>query len=83
MRFQQNLADLFSPTLSKNYCTIFYVLAILQFILLALAVISFLFLFVDLKRNKYMIVPNLISIVTLTFLYFYNRLLYTMCDKAL
>ena len=79
----QNLADLFTPTLNKSYCSLFYFLSIVQFLFLVLAVIALVFSLGDFRKIKYVIINHLMSIVTLLFLYVYNRVLYSMCNKSM
>ena len=74
------LSSLFAP-LDRKYCEFFYILAILQFTLLAMGLVSLFFLLMDVKKNKMQIVTQLMSVATLAFMYFYNRLLYGMCVK--
>ena len=74
---------LFGPTLSRDYCFIFYILAVFQFIFIATAVLALVMLLGDLKKNKYLALAIIMSIVNMVFIYFYNRLLYTMCSKTL
>ena len=74
----QNILDtLFSP-LSKDYCSLFYYLTIGSFIVIILSIIMVL-MRASINKGK-TLVFDLITVVPLyTFLYFKNRLLYTMC----
>jgi len=83
MNVQQNLANLFAPTLSKKYCDLFYVITIVQFLFLALAVVALFFSLADFKKNKFVVTSQVLAIVTLLIQYIYNRVLYTMCSKSL
>jgi len=71
---------LFAP-LDRKYCEFFYILAILQFVLMAVSAVTLLFMLNDYKKHKMQMVSSITSIMTLGFMYFYNRLLYTMCVK--
>ncbi len=81
--FQQNLAQLFAPTLPRKYCQLFYVITVVQFLFLAIAVLALFFSLADLNKNKYVITSQLLAIVTLVIQYFFSRILYTMCSKSL
>ena len=83
MNFQQNLAHLFAPTLGRKYCDLFYVITVVQFLFLALAILALFFSLADIGKNKYVISSQLLAIVTLVIQYFYSRVLYTMCSKSL
>lgn len=72
--------QLFGP-LDRKYCEFFYLMSVLQFVLLAVSVGSFIFLLSDYKKNKMQLIMTTSHIFTLGFVYFYNRLLYTMCLK--
>ena len=83
MDVASSLGKLFAPTLDKRYCLIFYVISIAQFVLIVLSIIFLLLLLADIKKNQNVIVISIVSLINLTFLYFYNRVLYTMCDRSL
>ena len=42
-------------------------------------IVSLIFMFKDMKRNKYMIVNSIVVITMLGINYIYNRLLFNMC----
>jgi len=71
---------LFGP-LDRKYCEFFYIMAVVQFVLLVVSVGSLVFLLSDYKKNKLQLLMTTSHILTLGFVYFYNRLLYTMCLK--
>jgi hypothetical protein len=56
-------------------------MAVVQFVLLVVSVGSLVFLLSDYKKNKLQLLMTTSHILTLGFVYFYNRLLYTMCLK--
>jgi len=72
--------QLFGP-LDRKYCEFFYIMAVVQFVLLVVSVGSLVFLLSDYKKNKLQLLMTTSHILTLGFVYFYNRLLYTMCLK--
>jgi hypothetical protein len=78
MTFAQNFNSLFAP-MDKKYCDLFYGISIFYFFLMITAIVSLIFLFNDMKRNKYLIVNSVVIIATLGINYIYNRLLFNMC----
>ena len=78
MTFAQNFNSLFAP-MDKKYCDLFYGISIFYFFLMITAVVSLIFLFNDMKRNKYLIVNSVVIVATLGINYIYNRLLFNMC----
>lgn len=72
--------DLFTP-LSKEYCLYFYILSVLGFILMSIALIFGVFGLFSKNGTKNM--GKLFMVVSAYFiLYFQNRLLYSMCVNA-
>ena len=78
MTIAQNFNSLFAP-MDKKYCDLFYGISIFYFLLMITAIVSLIFLFKDLKRNKYLIVNSVVIVATLGINYIYNRLLFNMC----
>ena len=78
MSYTQDFNDLFSP-MDKKYCAVFHGVSMFYFLIMVIAVIHFIFLFKDIKRNKSVIFSSIIAILTLTINYIYNRLLFNMC----
>ena len=81
----QSFINTFFGPLDKKYCMYYFLLTIIFFILLVLAIgAEIIFLF---KRYKQLNSKTLISGLLLLFnaflAYFVNRLLYTMCSKSL
>jgi hypothetical protein len=74
----QDFNNLFSP-MDKKYCELFYVISVIYFFVMISAIIHFLFLFKDIKRNKNLIFSSIIVIITVGINYIYNRLLFNMC----
>lgn len=68
---------LFSP-LSKEYCTFFYLMSVVMFVLLVMSMIGVVLIIS--KSKKKPDYPLLFSnVFTLALVYFQNRLLYSMC----
>ena len=78
MSFTQDFNSLFAP-MNKKYCDLFYGISVFYFFLMISSIISLIFLFKDIKRNKFLIVNSVVIIVMLGINYIYNRLLFNMC----
>jgi hypothetical protein len=78
MSIAQDFNSLFAP-MDKKYCDLFYGISIFYFFLMITATVSLIFLFKDMKRNKYLIVNSVVIVATLGINYIYNRLLFNMC----
>lgn len=81
MTFATDFNNLFGALPSK-YCDLFYGISVLYFILMIMAIVSLVFLFRDYKRNKYNIMPSVLTIVMLGVNYIYQRLLFNMCTRS-
>ena len=79
MSFVQEFNNLFSP-MDKKYCSLFHGISIFYFFMMVASLVSLIFLFKDVKRNKYLIVNSFIVVVMLGVNYIYNRLLFNMCN---
>lgn len=76
-------ASLFGP-LGKNYCSYFYYVSAFSFLLLIMAILSFIYMVLFSKvRSSFMMINGLTTIFTLFMGYFTNRLLYTMCQGSI
>lgn len=78
MSIAQDFNSLFAP-MDKKYCDLFYGISIFYFFLMITATVSLIFLFKDMKRNKFLIVNSVVIVATLGINYIYNRLLFNMC----
>lgn len=78
MTITQDFNSLFAP-MNKKYCDLFYGISVFYFFLMISSVISLIFMFKDIKRNKLLIVNSLVIIVMMGINYIYNRLLFNMC----
>jgi hypothetical protein len=78
MSLLKDFNNLFSP-MDKKYCDLFYGISIFYFVIMLIAVVHFIFLFQDIKRNRNIMFSTFIVILTLGINYIYNRLLFNMC----
>jgi hypothetical protein len=78
MSLTQDFNSLFAP-MDKKYCDLFYAISIYYFLLMIIALVSLIFMFGDMKRNKFIIVNTIVGISLLGINYVYNRLLFNMC----
>jgi len=78
MSLTQDFNSLFAP-MDKKYCDLFYGISIYYFFLMIIALVSLIFMFGDMKRNKFIIINTIVGISMLGINYIYNRLLFNMC----
>ena len=78
MSLVQDFNSLFSP-MNKKYCDLFYGISVFYFLMMIVSIVSLIFLFKDIKRNKYLIVNSAVVVAMLGINYIYNRLLFNMC----
>jgi putative flippase GtrA len=78
MSLIQDFNNLFSP-MDKKYCELFHAISVFYFLIMIMSIISLIFLFKDIKRNKYVILNSVIVVLMLGVNYIYNRLLFNMC----
>jgi putative flippase GtrA len=78
MSLIQDFNNLFSP-MDKKYCELFHAISVFYFLIMIMSLISLIFLFKDIKRNKYVILNSVIVVLMLGVNYIYNRLLFNMC----
>ena len=65
--------------MSKKYCDLFFYLSFINFFMMVGTIIGLLFMFRDVKRNKFLIINSVILIAVQSVNYIYNRLLFNMC----
>ena len=80
MSIVQDFNNLFSP-MDKKYCDLFYGISVFYFLMMIVSIVSLIFLFKDIKRNKYLILHSVVIVAMLGVNYIYNRLLFNMCTK--
>ena len=78
MSLVQDFNNLFSP-MNNKYCDLFYGIYVFYFLMMIVSIVSLIFLFKDIKRNKYLIVNSAVVVTMLGINYIYNRLLFNMC----
>jgi hypothetical protein len=78
MSLVQDFNNLFSP-MNKKYCDLFYGISVFYFLMMIVSIVSLIFLFRDIKRNKFLIVNSAVVVAMLGINYIYNRLLFNMC----
>ena len=78
MSLAQDFNSLFSP-MDKKYCDLFYAISVFYFLMMIVSLVSLIFLFKDMKRNKFVIVNSVVVVSMLGINYIYNRLLFNMC----
>ena len=78
MSLTEDFNSLFAP-MNKKYCDLFYGISIFYFLMMISSIVSLIFLFKDIKRNKFLIVNSVVIIAMLGINYIYNRLLFNMC----
>lgn len=80
MSLTQEFNNLFAP-MDKKYCELFHGISVFYFLIMILAIFNFIFLFKDIKRNKYLMINSIVVVLMLGINYIYNRLLFNMCNK--
>jgi len=78
----KTLDALFGP-LNKKYCSWFYILSVLGFVFLVIAIALTLFIGISKRKGIDFYVQMLIGSLAYVIFYFQNRLLYTMCVSAI
>ena len=80
---QQNTINALFGPLPKDYCLYFYILTVLNFIVLIIFIVSSLYIgFTEKKKLEYFI--QALSLAMIYFVvYFQNRLMSTICYSAL
>jgi hypothetical protein len=78
------MQDFFGP-LGKENCTYFYFFSIAGFIVMIMFILFTLMILLRFhkKVNPHVLMNLIVMIINSFFLYFSNRLLYTMCMKSL
>jgi len=79
-----NFPSSFFTPLGKDYCVYFYFIAIIALITIVVKIINMLYhLFSKKGLDGYVIMSDLIVLITLILSYFVNHLLYSMCVGSL
>lgn len=70
--------EIFFSPLTKEYCAYFYVITVIVFVVLILAMFaSLMIMFKGKGKKNYILLAS--NVFTLALVYFQNRLLYSMC----
>jgi hypothetical protein len=80
MSLTTDFNNLFAP-MDEKYCSLFHAISVFYFLIMILAIFNFVFLFRDIKRNKYLMINSIVVVLMLGINYIYNRLLFNMCKK--
>jgi hypothetical protein len=78
----KTLDALFGP-LNKKYCLWFYILSIVGFVFLVLAIALTLFIGISKRKGIDFYIQMLIGSLAYGIFYFQNRLLYSMCSNTM
>jgi hypothetical protein len=78
----KTLDALFGP-LNKKYCLWFYILSVLGFVFLVIALALTLFIGISKRKGIDFYIQMLIGSLAYVIFYFQNRLLYSMCISAI
>ena len=73
--------SLYGP-LNKEYCIYFYILSVIGFVVLVIAILSTIFIGITKKKDTKFYMEMLMICITYGILYFHNRLLFTMCNGS-
>lgn len=68
--------------LNKKYCVYFYVLSVIGFVLLIIAILSTIFIGLTKKKDSTFYWEMLMICITYGIIYFHNRLLFSMCNNS-
>ena len=78
-----DISELFAPFKNQDLCLWFYFLSIAGFVLLVFAIISGIYFGITQKKNASFYMSILFVSTWYLIFYFQNRLLYSMCMKAI
>lgn len=76
----ESFNDFFSP-LGKEYCTYFYVLSVLGFVIFWVLLISGLYMGISQKKGSSFYFKIIMMSLSYAIIYFQNRLLHSMCVR--
>lgn len=68
--------------LNSQYCIYFYILSVIGFVLLVIAVLSTIFIGITKKKNSKFYMEMLMICISYGIIYFHNRLLFSMCSGS-
>ena len=79
----ENLPDILFSPLSKDYCLYFYAVSVFAFVIAVIALLNIVLLLFSKGPKKQLMGAYFMLFLVYFVLYFQNRLLNTMCEKAL
>jgi hypothetical protein len=68
--------------LNKKYCAYFYILSVIGFVILMIAILSTILIGLTKKTDSTFYMEMLMICITYGILYFHNRLLFSMCNNS-
>lgn len=74
---------IFAPLVNPDFCLLFYYLSIFSFTLIVLAIFSSIILVFKKKMNFNLFMQMIWVISIYIFVYFQNRVLFSMCTKSI
>jgi hypothetical protein len=77
-----SLMDSLYGPLNANYCIYFYILSVIGFVLLIIAMLSSLFIGITKQKDGTFYGEMFMVCMTYGLLYFHNRLLFSMCNGS-
>lgn len=77
-----SLMDSLYGPLNAKYCIYFYVLSVIGFVLLIIAMLSSLFIGITKQKNGIFYGEMFMICMTYGLIYFHNRLLFSMCNGS-
>jgi len=77
-----SLMDYLYGPLNTEYCIYYYVLSVIGFVLLIIAMLSTLFIGITKQKDGIFYGEMFIICMTYGLLYFHNRLLFSMCNGS-
>ena len=77
-----SLMDSLYGPLNQKYCIYFYILSVIGFVLLIIAMLSSLFIGITKQKDGIFYGEMFIICMTYCLLYFHNRLLFSMCNGS-
>ena len=77
-----SLMDYLYGPLNTEYCIYYYVLSVIGFVLLIIAMLSSLFIGITKQKDGIFYGEMFIICMTYGLLYFHNRLLFSMCNGS-
>lgn len=68
--------------LNKEYCIYFFILSVIGFVILTISILSTLIIGIMTKKDSVFYMKMFMVSIPYGFIYFHNRLLYSMCNSS-